>query len=334
VPDLFDETRHTAEIDVQHGVLRGRHDLVGGGAFRVTHARDTGAGILSFTPVERTDAILSAFVQDEITLSRDSTYLTIGSKFERNDFTGIEVQPTARFRWDLGDGETVWAAVSRAVRLPSRFDTDLGIASPALVIQGSEAFEAEEVVAYEAGYRAVPHERLSVDAAVFANRYDRLRSQEQPLSPGGPVVLGNTLNAVTRGIELSARLQVLEGWRLSGSYAYLDKDLSFDAGSRDITGGAAEGNDPRHRLSLWARVDLPRSLELDGMFRYVGHRPGPAVPAYAELDVRVGWMLRPTVEVSVVGQNLLHDRHREFGAAGPNAVLLTRGAYVRTLWRF
>lgn len=335
VPDLFDEARHTVEVDVQHGtIVRGDHEIVAGGAVRVSHANDTGSGILSFSPVGRTDAVFSGFLQDEITLQRNSTYLTLGSKFERNDFTGIEVQPTVRFRWDLGGGETFWAAVSRAVRLPSRFDTDLRIASPALRLEGSDEFEAEEVVAYEAGYRAVPLDRLSVDAAIFANRYDHLRSQEQPLTPGDPIVLANKLNAVTSGIELTARLQLTDGWRVAGSYAFLDKDLSLDAGSRDLTGGDAEGNDPAHRLTLSSRLDLPRSLELDGFFRYVGRRPDPVVPAYAELDVRLGWNLRPALEISIIGQNLLHDRHREFGAAGPNAVLFTRGAYVRTLWRF
>ncbi len=335
VPDLFDESRHTLEVDLQHGALvRGRHDIVAGGTLRVSHAIDATSGILSFSPVEKTDAIVGAFLQDEITLSRNSTYLTVGSKFERNDFTGIEVQPTIRFRWDLGGGETFWAAASRAVRLPSRLDTDLRIDSPSLVIEGSDDFAAEEVFAYEAGYRIVPLDQLSVHAAIFANRYDHLRSQEQPLEPGQPVVLGNMLNAVTSGLELSARLQIVEGWRFIGSYAFLDKALSFDAGSRDVTGGAAEGNDPSHRLTLWGRLDLPRSIELDAVFRYVGRRPAPEVPAYAELDVRVGWQVRPSLELSLVGQNLLHDRHREFGPAGPNAVLFTRGAYVRTLWRF
>jgi iron complex outermembrane receptor protein len=256
----------------------------------------------------------------------------VGSKFERNDFTGVEVQPTVRVRWSRGDRETLWAAVSRAVRLPTRFDTDLRIAS--LPLEGSEAFDAEEVIAYEAGYRVVAHPRLSIDAAVFANRYDDLRSQEQPVTPGGPIVLGNMLNAVTSGVEVTARLQVLDGWRIHGSYAFLDKNLTFDPGSRDITGGLAEGNDPAHRFSLRSHLDLPASLELDGMFRYVDGRPSPVVPAYAELDVRFGWHARPALELSLVGQNLLHDRRREFGAATPGAVLFGRGAYVRTLWRF
>ena len=65
-----------------------------------------------------------------------------------------------------------------------------------------------------------------------------------------------------------------------------------------------------------------------------GARPSPAVQEYAELDVRFGWQVRPTLELSLVGQNLLHDRHREFGAAAPTRVLFGRGVYARTLSRF
>ncbi len=335
IPSLFDETRHTAEIDAQHRVLfRDRHDVVAGGTFRVTHAKDRGFGGLGFAREQRTDALFSLFAQDEFALRPRTAFLMVGSKFERNDLTGVEVQPTVRFRWSRGDRGTFWTAVSRAVRLPTRFDTDLRIDTPAISVEGSADFDSEKIVAYEAGYRAVVHPRLSLDLAAFANRYDDLRSQEQPLIPGGRVVLGNTLNATTSGAEVAVTVQPHERWRVIGSYAFLEKDLGFDPGSRDITRGVSEGNDAAHRFSLRTNLDLPKSFELDGMFRYVGRRPAPLVPAYAELDVRLGWNLRPALELSIVGQNLLHDRHREFGAASPGSALFSRGAYARALWRF
>lgn len=335
VPAQFDETRHTFEFDTQHSVRLGqRHDVIAGGAFRVTHAKDTGSEGLFFVPEKRTDGLFSIFVQDEIGLHGDSTFLTLGSKFERNNLTGLEVQPTVRLRWSQGERETLWAAVSRAVRLPTRFDTDLRIVTPALAIAGSEAFESEEVVAYEAGYRAVPHPRLSFDVAMFVNRYDDLRSLELPLTPGNPTVLQNMLNAVTSGTEVTATLQANPRLRLHGAYAFLYKNLSLDEGSRDLTGGTPEGNDPSHRLTLRTHVDLSRAFELDGMFRYMGERPSPAVPAYAELDLRLGWNATPALELSLIGQNLLNERRREFGAEAPTRVVFGRGVYARSIWRF
>jgi iron complex outermembrane receptor protein len=261
----------------------------------------------------------------------------VGSKFERNDFTGFEVQPTVRGRWSPSDRQTVWGAVSRAVRLPTRFDTDLRILNPgtgAVVLSGSPDFDAETVVAYEAGYRARPHPRVSVDTAVYTNRYDDLRSQELP-APGRPfTVLGNMLNAVTSGVEAATTVQVLDAWRVHAWGAYLHKDLSLDRGSRDVTNGRDEGNDPSFHMALRSQLDLPAGLALDGVCRYVTARPFPAVPAYAELDLRFGWAVRAGWELSLVGQNLLHDRHPELGSNSPRRYEFERGVFLRSTWRF
>ena len=44
---------------------------------------------------------------------------TLGSKFEHNDFTGFEYQPTARLLFTPTNKQSVWAAVSRAVHTPA-----------------------------------------------------------------------------------------------------------------------------------------------------------------------------------------------------------------------
>lgn len=332
-PGQLDESRDTVELDTQQRVQRGRHDLMFGGAFRVTHGVDLGTPALFFSPERRTDGLFGVFVHDEIAL-KTNAYLIAGSKFERNNLTGLEVQPTLRFRWSPIARHSVWAAVSRAVRLPTRLDTDVRVNTPVLLLEGNERFRSEDVVAYEAGYRAVPAQRISFDIATFVNRYDNLRSQEMPIAAGDPTILANSLNAITSGVEVSSNVQVSNRCRVHGSYAYLHKDLSFDRGSRDVTGGRAEGNDPSHRFSLRAHADPVQRLEVDGILRYVGSRPAPDVPAYGELDLRVGFIISPSWELSLIGQNLLHDHHPEFGAPVPTRVEFRRGAFVRSIWRF
>jgi len=62
-----------------------------------------GGFAVSFPPSpHRHPQLFSAFVQDQITLVEDTLSLTLGSKFEHNDHTGFEVQPTARFLWTPG----------------------------------------------------------------------------------------------------------------------------------------------------------------------------------------------------------------------------------------
>ncbi len=336
VPLQFEEDRHTVEVDAEHNLSLGaRHALVMGGQVRVSTARAIGAADFFFEPELRTNRIGGVFIQDEIGIT-PQLFLTVGSKFEANDYTGLEVQPTVRLRWSPSERQTVWGAASRAVRLPTRFDTDLRIrnASGALVIMGSEDFESESVVAYEGGYRVRPHPRVALDVAGFANRYDNLRSQEFPSRFGPVVLLGNTLNATTSGIEAAATVQVLDRWRVFGSYTYLHKDLSLDEGSRDVSRGVSEGNDAPFFLKLRSYLDLPHGLTLDGFFRYVDGRPSPVVPAYASLDLRLGWAVRPWWEVSLVGQNLLEPSHPEFGIPTPRRYEFERGFYVRSAWRF
>ena len=337
VPLQFDEGRHTAAVDVQHGVALGtRHNLIAGGEVRVSTARDVGASTFLFDPERRTNTIGGIFVQDEIALT-PAIFATLGSKFERNDYTGVEVQPTIRLRWNRGDRETVWGAVSRAVRLPTRLDTDVYIPpgeGGAPEFRGNEEFRAESVVAYEAGYRVRAHARVSVDLAGFVNRYDDLRSQELTTDAGPSVLLGNTLNATTRGVELASNVQPLDRWRLRGSYTYLHKRFSTDPGSLDPTGGTSEGNDPPFFATMRSYLDLPHTLSFDLFLRYVGARPLPVVPSYPSLDLRLGWGFRPGWELSVIGHELLQDSHPEFGAPGPRRVEYQRGFHVRSTWLF
>jgi len=42
--------------------------------------------------------------------------VTIGTKYEHSDFTGVEYQPNLRVLWKASEAHTLWAAVSRAVR--------------------------------------------------------------------------------------------------------------------------------------------------------------------------------------------------------------------------
>jgi iron complex outermembrane receptor protein len=316
-------------------VLGARHDVVAGGQFKVTSARAIGSAGFFFDPEARTNKVGGAFVQDEITLRPSRWFLTLGSKFEGNDYTGVEVQPTARIRWSSPERQTVWGAVSRAVRLPTRFDTDLRIRNAGVVfLRGNPEFESESVVAYEAGYRIRVKGRVLVDVAGFANRFDNVRSQEFPSTFGPVVLLGNGVNAISSGLETAATIQLADRWRLHGSYTWLDRDMSLDEGSRDASRGVNEGNDPRYFYTLRSYLDLPRGFVFDGFFRRVAARPNPVVPAYSSLDLRLGWAVRAGWELSLVGQHLLDRRHPEFGAPGPGRYEFERSAHVRTVWYF
>ncbi len=337
VPLQFTETRHTLDLDLQQRWKAGRHDLIFGGELRSSRGHDVGIAGFIFEPEVRTNSLVSVMAQDEITVRPNRVFVTVGSRFDRNDYTGFEVQPTARARWSIDARQTAWTAVSRSVRLPTRLDTDLRLIDPVtkrITLTGSDDFEAEEVIAYEAGYRVRPMSLLAIDIATFANRYDRLRSTEATFTPQLLVVLDNLLNARTSGVELAATAQPLARWRVHGSYAYLHKELSFDLGSRDVYHGTVEGNDASHLFSLQSSLDLPWDTALDAFFRRVGTRPDPVVPAYSELDLRLGWKVRAGWDLSLVGQNLLHSRHSELLPPTAPHYDFRRGVFVRSRWYF
>jgi iron complex outermembrane receptor protein len=337
IPRWFEEHRHTLDLDYQHRKPFGsRHDVVWGAGYRATHDQVGNSPGVAFLPNHRTESLFSAFAQDEISLFHHLR-LTVGSKLEHNTWTGFELQPSVRFAWVPDERRTLWGAISRAVRTPTRYDEDIVFytAAGGPLLEGSSAFVSEELLAYEVGYRVQPRTGLVLDFATFYNVYDNLRSFEPATAPGPfPYRFGNRLNADTWGAEVRASWQAAAWWRLHAGYAYFDKNLSLDPESLDPTAGKAEGDDPRSRFVLRSLMDLPGGFELDGTVRYVARLPSPVVPAYTELDLRLGWQASDRLEFSLVGQNLLHARHPEFGAPSPFRQEVERGAYGKVTWRF
>lgn len=336
IPDWFEEHRDTWDIDVQnHLRLAARHDFVWGAGFRRSRDRVGNSAGVAFLPDRRTQDLFSIFAQDEIGLRENRVHLTLGTKVEHNDSSGLEVQPNVRLAWTPDDRRTFWGAVSRAVRNPTRLDEDIQfLAGPLVILRGDPDFESEKLIAYEAGWRQQVRSDLSLDLAAFYNDYDDLRSQA-PLSPGSPfpIVLANNLLAETWGVEVRSHLQLVSWWRWQAAYAFLDKHLHVKPGTSDRFNGLAEGNDPQHRMSLRSMIDLPGRVELDAWLRWVDRLPFPEVSRYTELDLHLGWHPSRAVELSLVGQNLLHARHPEFGAE-PTREEVRRGYYGKVTWSF
>jgi iron complex outermembrane receptor protein len=335
VPDTFAEDRTTFDLDLQHHWhAAAAHDVVWGIGYRTSRDSVVDSPAIFWVPDRRTLDLVSLFGQDEIAL-RDHLHLTVGTKLEHNTFTHLEAEPSVRLAWTPSDRRTLWAAISRAVRIPAQIDEDVRFTSgPAVVLEGSHDFRSEELLAYELGYRVQPRSGLSLDLAAFYNRYDRLRSEEPPPAGGLPITLANKLRGSTAGGEVSVNYQMTSWWRWTGSCTTLHKDLRLRPDSRDPTGGAPEGDDPNYQASLRASLDLPRQVELDGWLRRVDSLPSPVVPAYTEADLRLGWRPSPKLELSLVGRNLLHAHHPEFGAPSPLREEVRRTLYGKVEWHF
>ena len=67
-------------------------------------------------------------------------------------------------------------------------------------------------------------------------------------------------------------------------------------------------------------MDIGHNLALDADLRYASDLPNPKLPAYTELNLRLGWNVNEHLILSLSGFNLLHARHQELPGSEANAV--------------
>jgi iron complex outermembrane receptor protein len=317
----FREDRDTVDIDFQYRFKwRDRHSVICGLGYRNSRDRIRNSFPISFFPNRFSDDLFSYFVQDEVTLREDELYFTVGSKFSHSDYTPFEYQPTARVVWLPTERHSVWAAVSRAVRTPSRTEHHLQVLAPpsflprvfAAVI-GDPTMISEELISYEIGFRSQPTEQFSWDWAAFYNRYDDLVTSSigaptlaniPPVVPIIPLTLRNGGGAEAIGFEVAARYEINDCLRFSSSYSFIDVN--------DDGGNVTESDSARNLLYTQASWDINCCWHVDMMWRYVDSLPMVSVPSYNTMDVRLGWTPTDNCEVAIVGRNLLDGKHFEF----------------------
>ena len=345
-PYIFDEELHTIDLDFKNEFEPlDRNKMVWGLGYRLTRDTEMNNPNISFQPDNCTLNLFSGFAQDEIALVRDRLSLTLGSKLEHNDYTGFEYEPGARLLWTPVPHQTFWASVSRAVRTPSRADESVILAHPdelPVTLSGTNTFESEELIAYEIGYRSEPLQSLSVDLTAYYNDYTDLRSFQRE---GNTLqyFVGNDLYGFTYGCEATATWRATDWWQWQPSYTLLRMDLKSRADGASppdpISLAQAEGSSPEHQFSLRSSMNLPRGVTFDTDLRYVDRLSYFQINSYFELDARLAWQINPRWEVALVGQNLLHDQHPEFGPTFVNTQAgrvtdIPRSFYVKVTCRF
>jgi iron complex outermembrane recepter protein len=347
-PSFLDDL-DTIDLDFQHQFVLPAQRLTWGLNYRWTLNRNRGKGLFAVDPPRSRDELFSGFLQDQIAI-HDALHLTLGTKVEHNDFSGFEIQPSARLAWEMPHAQTLWAAVSRAVRVPTRLERDIAIeitapgADPAGRLLGNRDFDSEKLVAYELGYRRQVSPHLSVDVAAFLNRYRGLASLElgTPFTAPEdgrtvyPVINENLTDGRAAGVDALVHFAPAERWRLTASYSFLDMNIS--PRGQDLNRGQfVDGSTPRHQLGLRSAVDVG-PLQVDAFLRRIGAirrdpqiTTGEGIPGYTELDLRVARQWKQ-IEFAVTLQNLLHDEHLEFGPPAHRGGI-ERSVHASVVWQ-
>jgi iron complex outermembrane receptor protein len=332
VPPTFSETLDIADIQFQHSLQpSASHSVVWGANYRYSIDHLTNSRFFAFLPAEARQHWASVFAQDDIAL-RENLRLTIGARIERNDYTGSEFMPSLRMAWKFRPDHLLWSAASRAVRAPSRLDSDAFIpGTPPFLLRGGPGVRSEVANVYEVGYRGEPTADTLLSVTLFHNDYDHLRTQE--IDPSRTfVVFANEMEGKASGVEMWGAYQVTPQWRLSAGITALRQRFRLKAGSNDIDGPNSAGKDPPHTWHLRSSVNISSGRELEIALRHVGALSSPAVPSYTTVDARVGWNLGRGLELSITGQNLIGSSHAEYGPLATRSRIGT-GIFMALLWK-
>ena len=327
---FYRPTADIVDLDLQYAAPGDKHKVLWGAGYRYGRDDVDPGFVTVFIPESQSLQWGNLFVQDEIRLT-DSVSTTLGLKLESNDYTGLEVLPSVRLAWKASETHFAWVTLARAVRAPARFDRDVHFPSvPPFIVDGGPNFVSEVANVIEVGFRGQPTSKWNYTVTTFVHLWDRLRS-----GTSIPVHLENKIEGEVYGVEAWAEYQPASFVVLSAGLTAMDENLKLKRGSTDPVGVDNDTlrNDPDHEWSLRSRFDLSRNLQFDLQLRRIGALPAPAVPAYSELEARLAWLPRENLEVSVVGRNLLHSDHVEFGAAATRSQF-ERNFYGQVRWQF
>ena len=346
----IEERRESMDLDVQHVLPSiGRHRLTWGLTTRLNQDYFTPSGTMAILPAEDERWLNSLYAQDEVSFLDHRLAVILGARVEKESSQPTTVLPNLRARFDVTDSAQVWAAIARGERRPVRSEQGGRAVLPPIpagapgnpfpldvyrALVANPEFRAEELTAYELGWRWRYEDRLTTDLSLYYNDYDKLRSMAPPAlicNPSGELVatnpmcmfasssltmtmmMDNSLAGQVQGGEFILRYTPMSNWRLLASYSYIDSqiDVTAVANGNPLVGQLLTGADPEHQFGLRSSLALGPAWDVDFTLRNVDRLDAAAIPSYTELDARVAWRPTAATELAIVGSNLLNDAHLE-----------------------
>ncbi len=337
------------DVDYQNQSTSSKNALTWGLGYRV-YKDEMDVGRIQFTPPKKTLHIISCFAQLESQLS-PKLKSSIGTKLERNDYTGWEIQPSVKFTYKPNEKNVGWASIARAVRTPSRFDRESSLVGFTFPLDettigiwdqnGNPDYKSEILLAYELGWRTQPNDRTFIDVAAFYNRYSRLRTLEQgePFdTPDGtvfPNFFGNKASGQTVGVETTVRYDASDHWRLTASGTVyspkfrLDKDSTDPFGNYSTNGGGAA---PRYQFTAASYFSASKTLDIDMMLYYYDRGIASFNPPNTRIDLRIGWKPSEHFQLSLSRHDITNAGPAFSGAGGVETRF--KNWFLNATWKF
>ena len=247
----------------------------------------------------------NAFIQDKITISPESLYLILGSKFDYFGAGALEVQPTVRLLHTRMN-EEYWLAVSRSARAESRWQKggSYTIMQHGIVytVVAPSHLNSEKMVSYEAGYRRSFSKDLRLDVSFYLNDYDKLIMLKFD-DVSKTATLTNSLKGMAYGTEVGFDWKAANWLTLRPSvsmiYQRIDGNDSHPRGDSMPEGGT-EGE-----LKLQILTVPTEKVGFDVFAGYVNNPTQKKIPGYFTLDAHTSWQIESNVMLELTGKNLL-----------------------------
>lgn len=263
----------------------------------------------------------AAFLQDQITLT-ERLKLLVGARFERfehdydtylvgtRSWTNSDnaVTPRLGLTFDLTEDLALYASASRSFK-PNSGAARLG-----------GGFDPEEGKAYELGAKwQALDKQLSVEAAIYQIDKKNVLTTD-PVDSTFSIAAGEVRS---RGFDLNVVGNVTPAWKVMGSYAYTDAEVTKDNTLRD---GTRLLNIPKQSASLLSMYEFQdgalRGLGLGGGARYVDERAGQtanvpnfSMDSYTVYDLLSYYKVNDNLRLNLDVKNLFNKDYEE-GAFG------------------
>lgn len=323
----------TLQIEAQHRVPLFSRDEATWGISYTWYDLDVGRSEHTSFGTRGSLNVLAARIEDQHRLG-GNLKLGLGTKIENNSFTGTELEPRAQLTYAATPTQTIWASVSRAIRIPSIIDDEAEFKDVASGIEpetglpvvftfkGPGNLGPEKLIAYEAGWRGSLGSRVTADLALFFNDYDdvidfgSVAGKREVLPTTPPTIrqeLGsrNASAGYSFGGEILWRARLTSWWSAEVSYSF--EKFKDTVARRDPAM-------PDHKLNLRQRFHLPFWILATASLHWVDDIQSRCpsgrlekIDDYFRFDLALRrWFWNDRLLVEVAGQNLIEGKHKEF----------------------
>ena len=347
----------TLNLDLQYETPMGEyHSLTMGAGYRFIDSNFDTTFQVQLPDQDR--SLYSAFLQDEIELAPKTLWLTLGTKYEHNEYTGSEWQPSARLLYKPAPNHSLWSSVARAVRTPSQIENSgrvtVGVipsfppAPPTISVVdlvGSTSFDSEEVIAYEAGYRWQARNNLSFDLAAYLNSYDKIYASLPTTTPL-ELEFVNALDGEGYGFELAANYQPRTWLTFNLAYSWQELDLDWRDSAYEIypDNELFERGVPQNMFTLRSQVLFSERWQTNLWLRYTDEIEAIeaadftnliTISSWWQFDANIIWKPSDNFELKLAGRNIFNDEELQTIAEFVTpATDIKADVYLQATWSF